>query len=178
MEKKKLKIAVTALLAIVMVVAGVAAGYGLGRSSVYEATDVSADTQNVQSENNGLSIMSLKEDGEWIVLNTSFLTLRYPFAFSDIIEAEAYNDESGSQLRFYSVLDEKKVLNFIIHFNSNEGVLCGTLKLEQDIPVTVEFEEFPKKLSDDWQSTFYAVQETFNDVLDSMKDNDNFSAVI
>lgn len=164
-EMKRRKI-ITLIIAIIMTVAGIAVGFALGRGSVPD--DVSFSSQN---EEGRLSIISTTESGDWVTVKTSFISLRYPFAFSDIIAVEAYNEGLASQLRFYSNLDGKKTLNYVIYFNSNEGIPCGTLKLQGEIPISVEFEKAPKKLSEDWLNTFYAVQETFNDVIKSMEEN-------
>ncbi len=169
-KKKKQSTVITVLLACILVVTGIIAGFALGRSTAPNDVII-----NSQTEDAGLSILSISENGEWITVKTSYITLRYPFAFSDIIEVEAFNEGTVSQLRFYSKMDGKRILNYIVHFNDNEGLPCGTLKLKQEIPVSVEFKEAPKKLSKDWLSTFYAVQETFNDVLKSMEENIKFS---
>ncbi len=175
-KKQRQKVVVTALVACVMTLTGIAVGFSMGRSAEPEApyTSIGFQNENDQNENNGLSVMSVTESGEWMIVKTSYITLRYPFAFSDIIDVEAYNDESVSQLRFYSNLDGKKILNYVIYFNSDEGIPCGTIKLNGEIPVSVELKDVPRKLSKDWASTYYAVQETFNDVLKSMKENSNF----
>lgn len=170
-EIKRRKI-LTLLTAIVMVVLGVAVGFVVGRDSVPDDVIVSSQTAD-----DGLSIMSTTESGEWVTVKTSYMTIRYPFAFSDIIEVEAYNEEFASQLRFYVYISGKKTLNYVIHFNSDEGLPCGTLKLQNDIPVSVEFKKASDRLSEDWLSTFYAVQETFNDVLKSMEENEKFFGV-
>ncbi len=170
-EMKRRKI-ITLIIAVIMTVAGIAFGFALGRGSVPD--DVSFSSQN---EEGRLSIISTTESGDWVTVKTSFISLRYPFAFSDIIAVEAYNEGLASQLRFYANIDGKKTLNYVIYFNSNEGIPCGTLKLQGEIPVSVEFEKAPKKLSEDWLNTFYAVQETFNDVLKSMENNKSFVSI-
>lgn len=170
-EMKRRKI-ITALIAVIMAFAGIAVGFALGRGSVSD--DVSISSGN---EEGRLSIETTTQNGDWITVKTSFINFRYPFAFSDIIEVETYNEGLSSQLRFYANIDGKKLLNYVIYFNSNEGISCGTLKLQGEIPVSVEFEKAPKKLSEDWLNTFYAVQETFNDVLKSMEENKAFISI-
>lgn len=169
--QKNRHVVFTALLAFVLVVIAAIVGFGIGHSTVQD--DI---TTNPQTEE-GLSILSVTESGEWVNVKTSFITFRYPFAFSDIIELEAFNEGSSSQLRIYSKLDGQRILNYIVHFNDNEGLLCGTLKLKEVIPVSVEFKEVPKKLPAEWVSTFSAVQETFNDVLKSMEENGMVSVI-
>ena len=71
-------------------------------------------------------------------------------------------------------IEDKIIDAYTIYFNEPKGVPCGILKMSEEIPVTVEFENAPKKLDDDWLITFNAVQETFNDVLLSMSENNDF----
>ena len=173
---KQKTVIISVLIACALVITGIIAGFALGSSSVKYDNPDDAQT-NLSSEKEELSIMSVTEDGDWVTVKTSYITLRYPFAFSDIIEVEAFNENSASQLRFYSEMDGKKILNYVIHFNDNEGTPCGTLDLKKEIPVSAEFKAPPKKLSKDWYSTFYAVQETFNDVLKSMSEDKAFCVV-
>lgn len=161
-EIKKRKM-ITAVIAVALVIVSVVAGVCIGRST---ASDDNSPTQRIGKN---LSILSITESGDWVTVKTSYITFKYPFAFSDIIEVEAFNDELTSQLRFYSEIDGKRILNYSINFNSEEGIPCGTIKGK--IPVSVMFKEAPKKLSDEWRSTYDAVQETFNDVLKSMEEN-------
>lgn len=167
-EIKKRKM-ITVLLAGALVIIAVIAGIGIGSSMDKD------DEITVPQTEGGLSIQSVTESGDWVTVKTSLITFRYPFAFSDIIEVEPFNSGVVSELRFYSKIDGKRILNYSILFNGSKGVPCGTLKNKEETPVSVEFEEAPKKLSDDWLNTFYAVQETFNDVLKSMEESKNFS---
>jgi len=75
--------------------------------------------------------------------------------------------------------EEVRVPVFSINYNFDEGFRCGTLKLEdaEEIPVTVVFDEFPPDMAEEWQTAFFAAQETFNDVLFSMAENSNFTLV-
>ena len=133
---------------------------------------------SAQSSKDGLSIMSLTEDGDWIVVETSYGVVRYPFAFSDVIEVEAFNEGETSQLRFYTKIEGEKIKNYTIHYNADDiGTAFGTLKQKNEIPLSVVFEEFPEDCSEEWMSTFYAVQETFNDILKSMQEDKNFTLV-
>ncbi|MBQ8029477.1 MAG: hypothetical protein IJ262_08755 [Clostridia bacterium] len=137
----------------------------------------SRQLNNGSSENNdgtGLSIVSYTENGEWMEVETSYGKFHYPFAFSDIIKIEAVNKGVSAQLRFSAKIEDKIIDAYTIYFNEPKGVPCGILKMSEEIPVTVEFENAPKKLDDDWLITFNAVQETFNDVLISMSENNDF----
>ncbi len=146
-------------------------------SPTVKETQTEATVVTNQPSKAALSIMSITEDGDWIVVETTYGVLRYPFAFSDVIEVEAFNEGETSQLRFYTKIEGQKIKNYTIHYNDNEGTAFGTLKKEKKIPLSVVFEEPPAELQEDWKTTFYAVQETFNDVLKSMEENEKFFGV-
>ena len=148
-------------------------------------TEFPSDPNNsVESETVGdnnhveYRIESTNEEGEWVVVKTTYGSFKYPFAFSDLIVIEAADLERSAQLRFFMKMDDNNVPIYTIHYNSGEGSLCGTLKLSdgaESIPVTVVLADKPEDLSEDWRLTFYATQETFNDVLFSMAEDKNFS---
>ncbi len=186
-RQKNPRKSITLLIAIIVAVVCIAVGFLFGRVTGDDTVPDDATISNQPDESglnientteSDLSILSTTESDEWVTVETSFLTIRYPFAFSDVIEVDVYNDGLVSQLRFYANIDEKKILDYVIYFNSNEGMPCGTLKREKEIPVSVEFITAPDDLSEDWLNTFYAVQETFNDVLLSMEGNEKFFGVI
>ncbi len=171
--KKKKDLGIIILLSFVMLALGIIIGYSLGSGN--ESAPAAGIGQITAKEN--LSIMSLTEEGEWMALETTYGVFRYPFAFSDVIEVEAFNEGGASQLRFYTKIEGRKIKNYTVHYNDNEGTACGILKMKEEIPVSVVFESYPESLPGDWLSTFNAVQETFNDILKSMMEDKNFSAV-
>ena len=113
-----------------------------------------------------------------MVIKTSYMDVAFPYAFSDLIYATAVNEERAAALEFRvktSTMDEKL---FTIWFNAASGEPVGTFDPKdggKKVPVTVVFYNEPAGLSDDDSGTFKATQETFNDVLASMRENSAFS---
>lgn len=120
-------------------------------------------------------IISITEDNEWVNVETTYGKFRYPFAFSDLVKVEAEDEGDSQSLEFSALIDDEYTIIYTINYNSDEGMPCGILMLDKEIPVSVEFEEISDTLNDDWASTFYAAQETFNDVVSSMAENENFT---
>ena len=124
-----------------------------------------------------LIIMSIEEEGEWVILTTSYGKMRYPFAFSDVIKTEAVNYGEYSQLKLSAAVSEKTVPIYTLNFNHDSGIPAGELVLPvsgEKIGVSVEFFE-PDGLTEEEENVFHAACETFNDILDSFAENENFS---
>lgn len=128
-------------------------------------------------ERTEFKIESVTEQGESVSVTTTYGTFAYPFAFSDLIVIEAVDLETTAQLKFFLDMDGVNVPIYTVCYNSEEGSLCGHLTLpdkEEAIPVSVILGEIPEDISEDWKLTFYATQETFNEVLFSMAEDVNF----
>jgi len=124
-----------------------------------------------------LKLLSIAEHGEWMVAETNYGSFRYPAAFADILAPEVIAHATSSELQFIAQIADQSLVAYSIRYNERIGDRCGTLRLSdavEDIPVYVEFAE-PTGIPDDWLDTFYAVQETFNDVLDSMAQDSRFT---
>lgn len=124
-----------------------------------------------------LIVMSIEEEGEWVTVTTSYGTMRYPFPLSDVIKIEAVNYGEYAQLKFSATVSEKTVPMYTLNFNKDSGIPAGELILPvsgEKIGVSVDFFE-PEGLDENEQSVFYAACETFNDILDSFDENENFS---
>ena len=126
-----------------------------------------------------LVINSVEQQDNMLVVNTSYGTVRYPFAFSDLIEIIAANQEEQSFLEWYVLLGESKYQLFTITFNGTDGVLLGTMVVENGKsaePVYMQFFAADEKLEGAELETFSAVQEILNDVIMSLEDNEGFTA--
>ena len=141
------------------------------------ATD--AEMEEDKHHHTVYEIESIEEVGEFVVVTTSYGVFKYPYAFSDLIAIEALETGSSAQLQFFVRMEDEKNPIYTIYYNSGEGSLCGNLELSEDekLSVWVVFADMPEGLSDDWQQTFYAVKETFNDVLFSMAEDPKFCLV-
>ena len=113
-----------------------------------------------------------------MVVQTSYLDVAYPYAFSDLIYVVAVNEDTATALEFRvktSSMDEKL---YTVWFNGTTGEQVGSFNLKDSgkkVPVMVVFYGLPAGLSEDDQGTFKATQETFNDVLASLAEDPSFS---
>ena len=115
----------------------------------------------------GLSVVSVTESGDKVLVETSLGTVAFPYAFSDVIAAEAVNDYTGSYLVFTADCGGKSERIYSLAFNSDTGSPVGTLDIEgESIGVSVVF--YDSELKGDGLTTFKATQETFNEVYSSL----------
>lgn len=131
---------------------------------------------NTDSQMKELNIQSITEQEDTMVVLTTYGTVKYPFAFSDILSVEAKNFDSYASLEFSVLIDEKSVLLYALLFNGTEGMPVGTLQVDgETYEVTSQLYD-AEDVSDDDMVTIYAVQETFNDVLSSLSENSGYTA--
>lgn len=125
-----------------------------------------------------LTVGEASRKGQSWVVETSYLDVALPYAFSDYIYVTAANEGTITALDFYvrtANMDEKL---YTISFNASQGELVGHYDPKDGmgaVPVTVAFYPVPAGLSEDDRGTFFATQETFNDALTSMKEDPAFS---
>lgn len=124
-----------------------------------------------------LTVGELTRQGETMVGKTSYLAFEYPYAFSDLIGVTAINDDHQTALAFYAKIDGLDRPLYTIWFNGSEGQTAGTLDLQdgqKPVLVTVVFHKPAQELSQDGRTTFFATQETVNDVLVSIQKDQHF----
>lgn len=164
-------VALIAVLGVVLLIWGIS-----GLQKPDEQPD--GQTGAPQSLPDELVIQTVEEQGDVVVVSTSYCTLKYPFAFSDLIHVDAVTGESGAALEFTTVLEGVEADLFTLHFGGEGNHLLGTLTLGEEkkaVDVWVTFHEVSDALSSNYYSTFYAAQETFNDVVVSLAENENFT---
>lgn len=127
-----------------------------------------------------LIIHSIEEQENTVDVSTSYGVFKYPFAFSDIIRTEAIELKDGTALEFTAMIAGESYNLYTICFGSEEGIPVGKIKIgekKQSYNVGVIFYDLDEKLDEQYHSTFYAALETFNDVVDSMEENENFTSL-
>ena len=150
-----------------------------GAEAGEEQSEVSVSELDEVSE---LKVLSSIEDDKWIIVDTTYCKFRYPQAYSDVLTVEPANEGNSPRLRFVMQMPDSSAVCYTLIFNdpdSKDGIICGTLKTadgSDEMAVSVVFEELPAGLAEEWEATFYAVQETFNDVLGSMGEYGDFTA--
>lgn len=138
-------------------------------------------TETVQTEPAPLvlTLESVEEAEQLMVVTTSYCVVSYPFAFSDIIRV-AVEEYAGSEaLMFRAYLNGEEYPMFCLVFDGSVGSPAGNLTLSDGSVVSVSVEIFPGEefLDSDNLHTFYAAQESINDVISSLMDSQWFVPV-
>ena len=177
-------------LVAVMVSAVLAAAVLCGCGKPAQET-VAVETQPVQTEQTVAAVVEtqpaaaqlivegIEEQGEMMVVNTTFCQVKYPFAFADLIQATAVQNGDVASLEFCVLIAGQEYPIFTLHFGGSDGILLGTLAVADEAEArTVYAELFQADVTalDANASTFYAAQECFNDVVISLGENANFAA--
>lgn len=137
------------------------------------------NTDQVLTDLPELKLISSEEVENWVIVETTYGKFRYPYAFTDIIGVNVLNQGIAAQLQFLANIDGNDAVLYTIHYNNPIGSPFGTLKLDHvgEVEVSVEFGDVPESVSSDWENTFYAAQDTFNDVRVFMMEDARFVAV-
>lgn len=137
------------------------------------------ETTQAPTEPVKLAIDVIEEQGDMMVVETTYCQLKYPFAFGDLIEVECINSGDTEALVFSVKLDLSSYRMFTITFGQTEGILLGTLltpNAEEPVPVYADLGQIDENLPENFVNTFYAAQESFNDVIGALMENENFTA--
>lgn len=125
---------------------------------------------------NELLVESITEQKDVVIVVTTYGTVKYPYAFSDLLSVEAETFDEYAVLEFSATIGDKVHKLYKLIFNGKEGMPIGTLqKNGETYVITAEFYEM-NGVSDDGIITFNAAQETFNDVVNSLSENEGFTA--
>lgn len=122
-------------------------------------------------------IESVSEQGDVVVMETSFCQVKIPYAFSDLIEVQPVNDGNQRTLKFYVMLDEQRHDLFSIIFNGMSGIRLGDISVEgrsSTIPVFAVIDEVHPGLEGDQRLTVLAAQDCFSEIVFSLNDNEGF----
>jgi len=124
-----------------------------------------------------LLVESVTEQEDTILVDTTYATVRYPYMFSDIMNVEAETYQDCAELVFTAEIDGKVFELYTLTFNGEEGMPVGTLRIDgETYVVTAQFHEV-RGVSDDTAVTVHAAQDTLNDVVNSLSENEGFTAV-
>lgn len=130
----------------------------------------------VTSQVKQLLVENVTEQGDTVIVTTTYGTVKYPYAFSDLISVEAETFETHAVLKFSAEIEGEKHKLYTLIFNGEEGMPVGTLLMDgESYTVTALFHD-AAGISDDNMVTFYAAQEAFNDVVNSLSENEGFTA--
>ena len=111
-----------------------------------------------------------------MVVKTTYGTIQYPFAFSDLIRIETDTFEKDAQMVFSAFVGEEEVKLYTLYFNRAAGIPLGTLTVDgAKYTVTAEIHDLVYA-NEENRLTYQAAQETFNDVAMSLEENEHFQA--
>ena len=123
-----------------------------------------------------LKINSVQEQENQVLVQTSYGTVCFPFACSDVIQAEAKNLGSVTALCFYAKLDRSTHKLLTLWFNRDEHIPIGSLLVDgKEVSVTAELFDVPFGLDQGERNTFLAAQECFNDVVVALYEIEGFT---
>jgi hypothetical protein len=134
-------------------------------------------TQVTQPSEKILTVKSVEEQGNMIVVYTNYCQIKYPYAFADLINVEAINSNEKTSLLFTVLLDGKKMNIYELTFGGEGSISVGEITLipgQAPVNVYATFYESGTDLNEDMRIAFFAAQETFNDVAASLGENMNF----
>lgn len=166
-----------AVVAVIVILAVALIGNNSGGDGDGDETQA-PETKQEQSVSDKLTVESIEENGDVMVVTTSYCKFEYPYAFSDLISIKATEADGHKALEFTAEIYGEEISLYTIWFESAKGVPFGTIKHGgETLGMSVEFAEAGETLADDALTTFYATQETFNDVISSLENDSNFSRV-
>lgn len=144
----------------------------MATTEAVETTQAATEAAPLQE----LTVLSTEEQGDMMVVTTSFGQVKYPFAFGDLIQVKAVTDGGVAALEFSALISGEEYPAYAIRFGSGEGIVLGTLEVPGEAEVRmVSAEIYPADAAlGDKANTFYAVQESFNDVVASLSENQGF----
>lgn len=152
--------------------------------SVYEQGQPAQTTQSAQGsqkeqpslpDEEAFSVLQSEEQGEFMLVNTTYLKLKYPIAFFDVIRVT----ENGNAIEFYADLGETVCPIYTIYLSGEGNMTIGTLALADREPteLTAVFHEPIDGLTADELFTFNAARDTFSEVWHSLSENEGFTPI-
>lgn len=179
-ENKMLRKSVS-VLAVLMVMTAVLCGCGKeNEKAATEATEAVQSQTTVATEAPArweLVVESVEDQENVVVVTTSVGQIKYPFAFADLIQVKAMNEETVASLEFAALISGSEYPLYALHFGGSEGIALGTMEIageEEPRTVYAEFYSAEEAALGEHIGTFRAVQETFNDVVASLSDIPGF----
>lgn len=124
-----------------------------------------------------LEILEIREADGRMEVETSWCTVSYPYAFSDLMTVGCETLEGTERLVFGARLEQGECPLFYLSFGEESGILLGQLTLPETgdtVSVWAGLYQLDEGLADADRTTCLAVQECINDVIASLSENGNF----
>lgn len=125
-----------------------------------------------------LSVEAIEEQGDMMAVKTTFCQVKFPFAFADLIQVKAVNEEAVASLEFAALIAGDAYPLYALHFGGSEGIHLGAMEIDGEAEPRAVYAEFypaDEAALGDNLGTFHAAQETFNDVVASLAENQKFA---
>ena len=154
----------------VLLVLGLSVLCGCSADQPGETPDTNALQGDSDAENKlpVLTVIEMAEKGDVVSVTTTYGTFEYPAAFSDFMSVKSESAKNTSKLQFFANVNDEEILIYTMLFGGTEGLPLGTIQKTdwaEPVVVTVLFPEEPIGLNESDLLTYYATQETFNNVM-------------
>lgn len=172
-------IAVASAILVLLIAVLLILGRDKAPEEVVPGTTTEAPVTEIRSNVKAMLVESIQEEGDTVIVQTTYGTVKYPYAFSDLVIVEAQTFENHAVLEFKAELDGTEYKLYTLTFaldRGEEGIPVGELPVDGKTYVVTALFHDVTGLDDDNMVTFYAVQETFNDVVNSLSENEGFTA--
>jgi len=124
-----------------------------------------------------LEILAYREADARVMVETSWCTVAYPYAFSDLMKVSCSNGEMTGRLEFGAQLEQGVCPLFYLSFGEESGFLLGRLTLPETgevVEVWAGLYSLDAELTDAERDACLVGQESINDVIASLNENGNF----
>lgn len=126
-----------------------------------------------------LEILELREEDAWVKVETTWCTLGYPYAFSDLITVRCESGADTARLEFSAGLEQGECPLFYVSFGEDTGILLGSLTLPETgetVSVWAGIYSLEEDLTDADRAACLMCQECVNDMIAFLNENSNFVA--
>ena len=121
-----------------------------------------------------LEILSTEEKDGLVKVSTSYADFSYPAEFAELIHIEIENHGKYATIHFTTTIggEEKDIYTF--YFNREAEFKVGVLQMAGESCVVNAVVYEPDGIAEEDLLSYYAAQETFNDVMMSLSENKGF----
>lgn len=149
----------------------------VGNTEIPE-TEPQAPAQTETQPRDVLEILAVEDQGEYVQLTTSYCTLRYAFAISDLMQVRCGGEPGAESLLFLAELEQREYPLFCLYFGEGRGFRLGSLELPvtgETVAVWAELLELDGEMPEGDRDAAIACQECINDVIAALGENGNFT---
>ena len=137
-------------------------------------------TKNATNDSATISEVSKKSTDESTLneqtyeIKTKYCTLEYPAIWEDAVTIKTTSEDPYT-LRFTGTVDNKILPLFDLAFDTTDGILLGTLHIDENHTLSlIPYEINEKECSSDQYKLFCGMQEDVNIIINHLKTNYDF----